>query len=179
MRMMLYPEEHFWTVPTFHGLYDDNDYNGKNLLEWKKRKRKKKCKIKYHAIYGGKKFNSLCLTDIFCIRTFSFVKLFSEIDTFFSDINKKDKVKFTLFHHEYASAWFIIESINFHSKNLHSMKEMERNGRCWFFFSYDWHLKFKLKFNHRRTIRGRKHIKINHKVLLAWLWIRGTLTKFI
>ncbi|XP_055298949.1 protein limb expression 1 homolog isoform X2 [Sitodiplosis mosellana] len=27
MRMMLYPEEHFWTVPTFHGLYDDNDYN--------------------------------------------------------------------------------------------------------------------------------------------------------
>lgn len=27
--MMLYPEEHFWTVPTFHGLYDDNDYNGK------------------------------------------------------------------------------------------------------------------------------------------------------
>lgn len=57
----------------------------------KEEKEKKKCEIKYHAIYGGKKFNSLCLTDIFCIRTFSFVKLFSEIDTFFPDINKKIK----------------------------------------------------------------------------------------
>lgn len=27
--MMLYPEEHFWTVPTIPGLYDDNDYSGK------------------------------------------------------------------------------------------------------------------------------------------------------
>lgn len=34
LRMMLYPEEHFWTVPTFHGLYDDNDdYNGKSSSE--------------------------------------------------------------------------------------------------------------------------------------------------
>lgn len=29
--MMLYPEEHFWTVPTIPGLYDDNDYSGKVL----------------------------------------------------------------------------------------------------------------------------------------------------
>lgn len=27
--MMLYPDEHFWTVPTIPGLYDDNDYSGK------------------------------------------------------------------------------------------------------------------------------------------------------
>lgn len=30
--MMLYPEEHFWTVPTIAGLYDDNDYNGKGIF---------------------------------------------------------------------------------------------------------------------------------------------------
>lgn len=41
-----------------------------------------------------------------------------------------------------------------------------KNGlvRCGVFF-YD--LACKLKFNHRETVHGRKHIKINHKILLA------------
>lgn len=30
--MMLYPDEHFWTVPTIPGLYDDNDYSGKAII---------------------------------------------------------------------------------------------------------------------------------------------------
>lgn len=29
---MLYPEDHFWSVAPFHGLYDDNDYNGKDEI---------------------------------------------------------------------------------------------------------------------------------------------------
>lgn len=29
---MMLTEENFWTAPTFHGLYDDNDYSGKEHI---------------------------------------------------------------------------------------------------------------------------------------------------
>lgn len=74
MRMMLYPEEHFWTVPTFHGLYDDNDYNGKIIYI--------QLKINGQLIVKQVSFIALqwIASHIFC----TFCHFYSTIYTFFA-----------------------------------------------------------------------------------------------
>lgn len=64
---------------------------------------------------------------------------------------------------ENRSTWFIIESIMLNA--FHSMKNCR-----WFLPLW---LACKLKFNHRETIHGRKHIKINHKILLGMMRARA------
>lgn len=65
------------------------------------------------------------------------------------------------------SIWFIIESIKFYTIPFYEIWSFRLVLARFFVCALKWFEPRKLKFNHRETIHGRKHIKINHKILLA------------